>query len=88
MDPSMNSQSAGVHNLQESSFSLPASQILSQMNQLYVMLQERSPEWCQQNSFRSLVEGRSDAQLRELHVHWVQWIEYGRAQVPAAVSMG
>lgn len=86
MHPPTNSQSTGVHNPEESTPSLSASQILPQLNQMYVMLQAMYPGWSQ-HSFRSLVDGRSDAQLGELHVNWAQYLEYGQAQLCAAVSM-
>ena len=87
MDPSMNAGQSGVHNQKGSTSSLPASQIYSQLIQLYAMLPRFLPDWCRENPFRTLVEGRSDAELCELYITWTQCIECFQTQQRAAVPM-
>ena len=87
MGPSMNAWQSGVHNQQGSTSSLPASQIHSQLIQLYAMFQRFLPDWCRENPFQPLVEGRSDAGLYELYISWTQYVECCKMQQRAAVPM-
>jgi hypothetical protein len=75
MHPPMGGWPPGGHNLQGTASPVPASQLFSQLNQLYTELQIFYPEWCQQNSFWSLIEGRSDAQLFEHSINWTKAVQ-------------
>jgi hypothetical protein len=88
MDASMNGSPTGGHNRQEPTSSIPVSQIFVQLNQLYAKLQGFYPEWSQQNSFWSIIEGLSDAQLCQLHVNWTGWIEHSQTPLHRAVLTG
>ena len=76
-----------AYNPQESTSSTSISQIIFQLNQLYVILQKLAPEWSQQNPFWPMVNGSDDGQLRELHANWTQWLEYAQPQSRVDVLM-
>jgi len=88
MDPSMNNWPASAHNQQGPSSSLYPSQIISQLNQQYALLQMCYPDWCRENSFMSLVQGRSDADLTELSVTWTQYVEFYQAPLRRGFPVG
>jgi hypothetical protein len=64
---------------------LPVSQITAQLCQLYVLIQGHDPLWCLEHPFQSLVNGRSEAQLRDLAESWTQYI--GGLQLRTAAPM-
>ena len=87
MDPPVNNWTPGAHSQQGSDPYLFPAQIIAQLNQLYAMLQGFYPEWCRNNPFWPLVQGRSSHQLYELHVTWTQSIKDCQAQLRAPVPL-
>ena len=71
----MSNWPTGLPAHQGSASSLLGSQIRIQLSQLYVVLQSYDPAWCQANSFFSLTNGRTDAELCDLAVTWQQFID-------------
>ena len=76
----MSNWSTGLPAQQGSASSLLGSQIRIQLSQLYVVLQGYYPAWCQENTFFSLTNGRTDAELCELAVIWQQIVVDFQAQ--------
>jgi ankyrin repeat protein len=62
---------------------LPVSQITTVLRQLYIVIQVYDPLWCLENPFQSLINGRSEDELRGLAVSWAQYVHYRlRAAAP------
>ena len=82
----MNNWSMGFPAPQGSASSLPDPEIITQLRQLYGVLQGYDHPLCQ-SPFLSLVNGRSEAELCELAVIWNRCIDSLQSQLLKAAPM-